>query len=85
MTPEQIAEITLDAIQRKQFYILPDPRWKGMIAQRQEDLLAGRNPASTGALASFLDDNRVFVRLAANHWQEMAASWFRRTFKKGAQ
>lgn len=85
MAPEQIAEITLDAVRRGQFYILPDPRWKGMIRQRMVDLLAERNPSSLGTLASFLDDNRVVARLVANHWQETLRGWFRRTFKRDAR
>ena len=82
MAPELIAEITLDAVQRGQFYVLPDPRWKGMIQQRMEDLLAERTPSSLGTLANFLDDNGVVARLAVNHWRETVRDWLRRTFKR---
>jgi NAD(P)-dependent dehydrogenase (short-subunit alcohol dehydrogenase family) len=42
--PEQVAEATFAAIEKEQFYILPDPRWIDVICLRTTNLLAMENP-----------------------------------------
>jgi NAD(P)-dependent dehydrogenase (short-subunit alcohol dehydrogenase family) len=45
ITPQQVAERTVEAIRNDQFYILTDPHvWKPMIRKRMEDILQERNP-----------------------------------------
>lgn len=44
MTPEEVADITFDAVQKRQFYILPDPETKQAAQLRMEDIVNERNP-----------------------------------------
>lgn len=45
MPPEQLAEITFEAIRKEQFYILPHPEFNPVISRRMEDILLQRNPS----------------------------------------
>ena len=82
MTPEEIAEITFQAIEKNQFYILPDPRWKKMIRQRLDDLIGEKNPSSNKALTEFLDDGQAVMQLVSNFWGDRLRNWVQRTFRK---
>jgi NAD(P)-dependent dehydrogenase (short-subunit alcohol dehydrogenase family) len=44
MDPKEVADKTFAAIQKEQFYILPDPTYKPAVQQRMEDILSERNP-----------------------------------------
>lgn len=44
MPPDQVAEAVFSAIEKEQFYILPDPRWTEVIRLRTTDLLNMENP-----------------------------------------
>jgi len=44
VTPEVIAERTLNAIREDRFYVLPDGVWRRMAETRCEDVRLGRNP-----------------------------------------
>jgi NAD(P)-dependent dehydrogenase (short-subunit alcohol dehydrogenase family) len=46
MAPHQVAEAVFGAIQREQFYILPDPEWIEVVQLRTEKLLRTENPQS---------------------------------------
>jgi len=49
MAPERVAEMVFDAIEREQFYILTDPRWKEVVQLRTDRLLRMENPLNPGA------------------------------------
>jgi NAD(P)-dependent dehydrogenase (short-subunit alcohol dehydrogenase family) len=70
MSPDEVAKITFIAIQKKQFYIFPDPTWQKKIKMHLEDIIHSRNPASARALADFLGDPRTLAKLAANSIQQ---------------
>lgn len=44
LTPQEVAQMTFDAIKNKQFYILPHAHWKPIIETRMQDILQDRNP-----------------------------------------
>ena len=44
MAPQDVAGLVFEAVQREQFYILPDPTLNAFIQQRVENILHGRTP-----------------------------------------
>lgn len=46
LTPEEVAQMVLDAIASNQFYILPHAHWKYAIEARMTDILEDRNPTT---------------------------------------
>ncbi|MGE5604230.1 MAG: hypothetical protein ACM3YE_00880 [Bacteroidota bacterium] len=44
IAPEKIADLTFEAIQNNQFYILPDPETKPAVKNRMEGILNETNP-----------------------------------------
>ena len=44
LTPQEVAQTTLEAIQNEKFYILPHSHWKPIIETRMQDILEDRNP-----------------------------------------
>jgi NAD(P)-dependent dehydrogenase (short-subunit alcohol dehydrogenase family) len=48
--PEQVAELVVDAIRAKTFYLFTDDVWTGAIAERHEDIRTGRNPRPRGSM-----------------------------------
>jgi len=45
MTPQQVAQMTFDAIRNDHFYIITHPKILGSVALRHEDIAARRNPS----------------------------------------
>jgi hypothetical protein len=45
VSPEQIAELVVEAIRHKRFYIFPQPERKADVQSRMEDILAENIPA----------------------------------------
>jgi NAD(P)-dependent dehydrogenase (short-subunit alcohol dehydrogenase family) len=59
MAPDQVAEAVFDAIQKEQFYILPDAEWIEIVQLRTEKLLRMENPQSPMALiVKLISSNR---------------------------
>jgi len=59
MAPLEVAEAVFDAIQKEQFYILPDPGWIEVVQLRTEKLLRMENPQSPMALiVKLISSNR---------------------------
>ena len=48
--PEQVAELVVDAIRTKRFYLFTDDVWTNAIAERHEDITTGRNPRPRGSM-----------------------------------
>lgn len=48
--PEQVAELVLDAIRTKRFYLFTDDVWTSAIAERHEDITTARNPRPRGSM-----------------------------------
>lgn len=49
MPPDQVADITFDAIEKEQFYILTHPEWTEVIQLRTDKLLGMENPVNPTA------------------------------------
>jgi NAD(P)-dependent dehydrogenase (short-subunit alcohol dehydrogenase family) len=47
MNPSQVAEIVLDAIRERQFYVLTHPEMKGSVKWHYEDIMSGGPPRAT--------------------------------------
>ena len=45
LSPEEVADLTFDAIENNRFYVVTHPDWLPLVERRMQDILAGRNPA----------------------------------------
>ena len=44
--PDRVADLVLEAVRKRKFYIFPHPELKELVRLRMEDILLGRNPSS---------------------------------------
>ena len=58
MAPHQVAEAVFDAIQKEQFYILPDLEWIEVVQLRTEKLLRMENPSPMALIVRLISSNR---------------------------
>ncbi|MBK5224666.1 MAG: SDR family NAD(P)-dependent oxidoreductase [Acidimicrobiia bacterium] len=49
-SPEEVAEIVLDAVRTKRFYLFTADAWTDQMAERHEDIATGRNPRPRGSM-----------------------------------
>ncbi|MDC7234957.1 MAG: SDR family NAD(P)-dependent oxidoreductase [Spirochaetales bacterium] len=78
MSPETLADMIFQAIEKNQFYLLPDPTWKDLVSQRMNEILEEKNPASSAALNGFLSDKRALAELAAAQLREKSSGFLKR-------
>ncbi|HPU40710.1 MAG TPA: SDR family NAD(P)-dependent oxidoreductase [Microthrixaceae bacterium] len=45
LRPAEVAQMVLDAIEQRRFYILTHPEWQSMVSDRVDRMLSGENPA----------------------------------------
>lgn len=48
--PEEVADLVVDAIRERRFYVFTADSWTAQIAERHEDIRTGRNPRPRGTM-----------------------------------